>query len=194
MPAAIRRLRSVVGRWRGTDQLSQATVFELLRNKRRRYAFHYLRQQADVVTLAELSDHVAAWEYKTTVGELDSDARQRVYVSLFQTHLPRMDSAGVVEFDKEDGRVELSDAASTIEIYLETVPEREILWAHHYLGLTVLAGVFLGFLWVDVRPFSDYQLVVWLFVLGMFLVSAVLHHLYLSQRRLGAEGPPPTEL
>lgn len=194
MPIGMRRLLSTVGRRRQTDQLPQATVFDLLQNNRRRYAFHYLRQQEDVVTLSELSDHVAAWENDTTVEELSSKARQRVYVSLLQTHLPRMDNAGVVEFDKSAGTVQLSNAASTMEIYLETVPEQEILWAHHYLGLTVLAGVFLGFVWQDVRPFSDYELLVWVVVLGMFLGSAVLHHLYLSRRRLGVEGPPPTEL
>lgn len=174
----------------GADGLGRATVFEILRNKRRRYAFHYLRQQEGPVPLAALSEQVAAWENDTDVAALDPDARQRVYVSLLQTHLPKMDEANIVDFDKSEAVVELSRNASDIEVYVEIVPDDDILWAQHYLGTTAIGAVFLVFVWLEIPPFATFVELVWLAVLAVFGVSALLHHRYLRDRRLGSRRDP----
>lgn len=179
---------------RGTSRPSRTEVFNLLQNRRRRFALHYLIQQDRTVSLGELSDQVAAWENDTSVQSLGHDARQRVYVSLRQLHLPHMDRVDVIEFDESAGTVELSENASTLRIYLETVPEGDILWAQYYLGVSGISAAFVLLVWLDMGPFARYQLIVWLVVVVVFFTSAVLHHLYLRRHRLGIRGPPPSEL
>lgn len=150
-------------------------------------------QRNGTVTLAELSEHVAAWETDTTVDDITPEARQRVYVSLRQSHLPRLNREDVVNFDESAGTIQLSDNASAMRIYLETVPEGDIPWALYYLGVTAISAGFVGLVWLGVRPFADYQLLVWMAIAAAFAGSAGLHHLHLQRHRLGAEGPPPSE-
>lgn len=171
-----------------------STVFEVLQKRRRRYAFHYLRQQGEEVSIGDLSDHVAAWESGTSVEGVDLSARQRVYVSLLQNHLPKMDEEDMVTFDPDSGTVALTNNAAALDIYLETVPRNDILWAQYYLGLTVLSGGFLLLVAQGVSPFVDYTMVVWGSITVAFLLSTLLHHRYLRVRRLGTEGSPPSEL
>lgn len=174
----------------GTDSLGRAAVFEILRNERRRYAFHYLRQRDEPVSLASLSEQVAAWENDTDVEALDPDARQRVYVSLLQSHLPKMDEANIVNFDKSNAVVELSRNASDVEVYVEVVPDDDILWAQYYLGITAIGTMFLVFAWLEIPPFATFVGIIGLAILGVFAASALLHHRYLRHRRLGSPHDP----
>lgn len=178
----------------GSSRLSRAEIFDLLQNRRRRFALHYLIQQDGSVTLSDLSEHVAAWETNTSVDSLPPEARQRVYVSLRQSHLPRLDRDNVVSFNESDGTVELAGNAPAMQIYLETVPEGDISWAHYYLGVSVVSAGFVILVWQNIRPFSDYELIVWLLIVVAFAGSGVLHHLYLRRHRLGTQGPPPSEI
>lgn len=76
--------------------LSQDQVFEVLKSPRRRYALYYLRREGGIVELSDLTDQVAVWENDTTPSGLTSEQRKRVYISLYQTHLPKLDDAGIV--------------------------------------------------------------------------------------------------
>ncbi len=174
----------------GPSGLETDEVYELLRNERRRYAFHYLQQVGDTVSLRDLSDQVAAWEYETAVDDLESAQRQRVYVSLRQNHLPRMAEAGVVAFDPDANTVDLAPNASNLRVYLEAVPQDDILWAEYFLGLTAICTTFLVMVWIGVPPFPDFVEAVGLVVVGVLAVSALLHRRHLSRRRLGAGDTP----
>lgn len=173
--------------------LQRDSIFDILNNRRRRYIFHYLQQGDGTAQIGEISDTVAAWENETEIHEVPSEARQRVYVSLLQTHLPKLDSEDVVDFDDDTGEVSISDNAASMKIYLETVPENDILWAQYYLGSTAVAGSFVVLVWMGIRPFSEYPTLVWSLLALAFFVSALLHHRYLGAHRLGVEGPPPSE-
>lgn len=174
-----------------SDKLSRETVFEVLENRRRRYALHYLKQEDGEVDLGPLAERVAAWETDTPLEELQRDARQRVYVSLLQVHLPAMQQAGLVEFDDEARVVQLTDAARTVDIYLEVIPADDIHWAEYYLGVTAVNAVVLVAVWMDLYPFSILPDAAWgLFVAGLFVLATLVHHYYHRRLRLGTEGPP----
>ncbi|MFB6075092.1 MAG: hypothetical protein ABEJ89_08775 [Haloarculaceae archaeon] len=111
---------------------------------RRRYVIYYLREEGGPVELTTLAEHVAAWENDTTVEELDSQDRKRVYVSLYQTHIPRLAEAGVVEYDQDTGDVALASRADQIDSYIRN-GEEETPWYRYYLALAVVSAlVFLG--------------------------------------------------
>ena len=77
-------------------------------------AFEYLAEQPPdgTVTISDLSEHVAARENNCTVTELSSTQRERVYVSLYQTHLITMDS--VIDYDRGRGTITPTEAPARL--------------------------------------------------------------------------------
>jgi hypothetical protein len=75
------------------------TVFDALRNQRRRHLLRYLHEASGPVTLSDVTEHVAALENDTTPEALDSQQRKRVYVALYQAHLPKLYEMGILTFN-----------------------------------------------------------------------------------------------
>jgi hypothetical protein len=77
-------------------------------------AVEYLAEQPPdgTVTISDLSEHVAARENNCTVTELSSTQRERVYVSLYQTHLITMDS--VIDYDRGRGTITPTEAPARL--------------------------------------------------------------------------------
>ncbi len=176
-----------------SGELSQDDRFDLLSNHRRRYALHYIKHNGDRATLGELSDQIAAWENEIDLEEVGYDERKRVYTSLQQVHLPRMDEAGVVEFDDREGAVEIGPAAADLDVYLEVVEGRDVPWSGFYLGLSgldllVVAAYAVGVPVVSAVPAIGLAV----FVVTSFLVAS-LAHLYVTrtEMRLGERERPP---
>jgi hypothetical protein len=116
-------------------------VFEILKNRRRRETLKYLLENGGNASLSDLAEHIAAIENDTTVRAISSSQRKRVYVGLYQCHLPKMDDMDIVDFDQNRGTIELSQNVDQLETYLEDDDERA--WYKAYLGLTLVgAGLF----------------------------------------------------
>jgi hypothetical protein len=103
-------------------ELSLDTTFELLKNRRRRKVLEYLRTNGGESTLSDLAEHIAAIENDVEVDQLSSDQRKRVYIGLYQSHLPKLDGVGVVDYDKNRGTVVLREPAREVLAYLEAEP------------------------------------------------------------------------
>lgn len=100
-------------------ELEKDLVFELLKNHRRRSVLKHLRDHGETA-LGDLAEAIAAEENDTTVAELSADERKRVYIGLYQTHLPKMDGAGVVNYDQNRGLVSSGPAIDQLLRYLGT--------------------------------------------------------------------------
>ena len=87
------------------DGLDANDVIDILSNERRRLLWRYLRQECPEGDLSDASRQIAAWENGTTVEEVDYDERKSVYTSLHQFHCPKMEEAGLIEFDKRESVV-----------------------------------------------------------------------------------------
>lgn len=120
-----------------TDQLTIDETFEILKNNRRRIVLKHL-QGKGVISLGELADHVTAVENDTEIADITSTQRKRVYVGLYQFHLPKMKEVGVIEFDKDRGDVALTlEGRNLIERH-----EQETTQKRHWHRYTLsLAGV-----------------------------------------------------
>jgi len=99
--------------------LTKNDVFDILKNERRRAVVRYLLEHDGSADLSDVAEHVAARENGTDVRRLSSQERKRVRIALYQCHLPRMDAARVIEFDKDRGGIELRDVASQLQVYLD---------------------------------------------------------------------------
>jgi len=162
------------------EMLHKDEIFDLMSNHRRRYAIHYLKQADGPVALGDLAEQVAAWEHDKEIGEITSAERKTTYTSLQQTHLPRLDRAGVVDYD--GGEVELEDRVERLDIYLDIVPENSISWGMYYLGLSAFSVLVLAALWADLLPTEGIPVLAYPAVLiAMFAISAG-YHAYLNHK------------
>lgn len=151
-------------------EISADETFELLRNRRRRTALRALDEHGPELTHGELAEHVAAHEYDVPRGDVTSVQRKRVYISLYQNHLPRFAEAGVVAYDADRGDVELCPASEALFAHLDLLdgaadsPDRTTLLALLGVNALVVVGVLL--------PFAPAPLVV-LVSIGLFAATAV---------------------
>ncbi|THE65587.1 hypothetical protein D8Y22_07170 [Salinadaptatus halalkaliphilus] len=97
--------------------------FEILSSPRRRHVIEFLASSSeDAVRLRDLAEQIAAWENDISRQEITYKQRKRVYTSLYQTHLPKMDRAGVIDYDRHAGIVRSTAEVSTLRAYLELTP------------------------------------------------------------------------
>ena len=178
----------------GSEQLSKGEVFEVLRNQRRRYALAFLKRAGRPVELGDLAQQVAAWEYETPLENVTPEQRKRVYTTLQQTHLPRMDEAGILSFDSEMGIVEPTDRTDEISVYLEIVPGGEFPWRELYLSLGAISCALVAALWVGIYPLTVLPTLVWTALIAItFTVTAAVHVYHERNMRL-SHGEVPPEL
>jgi hypothetical protein len=175
------------------DEVSADEAFELLSNRRRRYALHHLKYtEGSRTDLGTLSEWVASWENDTTMKEVNATERKRVYTSLQSHHLPKLDERGIVEYDDRAGTVELTESAEDLDLYLEIIDGRDVPWSQYYLGLSALTAGIVAAAAIDVWPFGLLPDIAWAaFVVTTIAVSAAVHVYVNSKYRLGTTEKPP---
>jgi hypothetical protein len=121
-------------------ELDATEIHDVLRNDRRRLVLQCLQEaDEDGLTVRELSERVATRE--TGEDPAPRNKRQSVYVSLHQTHLPKLDDLDIVDYDSTEKVVTLSERASEVTVYMEVVPRYGLSWAEYYLGLGLLGAL-----------------------------------------------------
>lgn len=174
-----------------SPSIDQELAFQMLSCRRRRHVLHYLRQNDGSATLRTLSRRIAAWENDTDPEEITYQQRVRVYTALRQSHLPKMDDGGVVEFDADRSTVVLTDAATQLDVYLDVVPHDDIPWSTYYAGLGALCVGFATLVLIGLPPFSMLAGgAAALLFSALFFVSGVAHVLHDRRMQVGSEGPP----
>jgi hypothetical protein len=140
------------------ETLAKDDLFHLLQNERRRRAVKFLLDREGSVDMGSVAEHIAALENDITVAELSSAQRKRVYVGLYQCHLPKLDEASVVDYDKNRGTVSRTHLTENLAPYL-TVDEgsdddeETPLDAIQYpVAATALAAVLTVAAWASVLP------------------------------------------
>lgn len=171
------------------DEPTEQEVFDILSNRRRRYALYALADD-QTATIGSLSERIAAWENDCPVEEVTPAERKRVYTALQQSHLPKLERTGMISFDRESGRVRPTDTVQEMDIYLEVVGEEQLSWDQYYLGLSAVAVGIAVAVWLDLPFFDAVSPTVWLTLVALsFTVSATVHN-YRSAGLDTADEPP----
>lgn len=174
-----------------SERLSKDTIFSMLSNQRRRHVLYYLDRESGPVSLRDLAEQIAAWENDVAVSELDYKQRKRVYTSLHQTHLPKLDDAGIVSYDRENGTVTLADRADDLDAYFERVGQYDVPWWALYLGLSVVATLVLLAGLLDVFPPSLLpDLAIAGAVVALFGLLAGVHWYLVRRNHIGGDDAP----
>lgn len=99
--------------------ISKDELFHVLQNERRRRVLTYLLHREGPYEMRSIAEQVAAWEHDTTVRQLMSDERQRVYIALYQSHLPKLDEVGLIDYEQKRGVVEPTPLLDTVSQYVD---------------------------------------------------------------------------
>ncbi|SIR96624.1 DUF7344 domain-containing protein [Natronorubrum thiooxidans] len=174
--------------------LSKGEIFEVLRNQRRRYVLQYLKQDSRPVELGDLAQQVAAWEYETTLEKVTPEQRKRVYTTLQQTHLPKMDQSGILVFDSDDGVIEATDRTNDLSIYLEIVPGHEFAWRELYLSLGAISCALVAALWMGIYPLTMLPELGWAGIIATTMTITAVAHIYHERNMRLGHGEQPPEL
>jgi hypothetical protein len=157
-------------------------IHHLLQNERRRNVLRYLRGVEGPVQMRDIAEQVAAWEHDTTVAQLMSDQRQRVYIALYQSHLPKFDEEGIIDYNQSRGIVEKRPAAAELMQYLDgasedqdtDVDEPDTAWELYYLGASGGGALALASAGLGMAPFGGVSdILVAALVLAMFTALTV---------------------
>jgi hypothetical protein len=138
-----------------TDTLSPDQAFDILSNRRRRYALHYLSSNPGGETLQELARQLAAWENAIDPDEVSKKQQKRVYVSLYQTHIPKLEAEGVVDHDDESGLITLTGRATDVTTYLQEDEDGDDGWYRYYIGLVGITAALSVATLVGISVFGD---------------------------------------
>ncbi|MUW14679.1 hypothetical protein GJ633_08370 [Halorubrum sp. CBA1125] len=165
--------------------LSQDALFSLLSNPRRRFILQYLNRTGETIQLQDLATEVAAWENETEPENLTGKQRKRLYVSLYQTHIPKLEAAGIVDYDGDTGEIRLTDRGNDLNRYLDadaSEADDTRPWGRYYLLLTLLGILVYGLITVGGVPLGRTEVV----LIGVGWVSlavlAVFHYIETERR------------
>ena len=107
----------------GADRsdLQEVDIHDVLSNERRQLTLEILASHEDSLTIRELSELVA--ELETGEQPPPRNKRQSAYVSLQQTHLPKLDKLGIIDYDTTSKRASLTDRADRVVGYMDDDPD-----------------------------------------------------------------------
>jgi len=95
------------------DAVSVDVLFDVLSHEYRRHALSFLAHVNHPLPVEELVDHVES------CVDSDSVTRRRMALSLRHTHLPKMDDAGMLDYDPDREVVEPTSATESLRAPVE---------------------------------------------------------------------------
>jgi len=153
------------------EHIDEVDIHGVLSNERRRMTIEILGDEDGSLSARELSERIA--ERETGQQPPPRNIRQSAYVSLIQTHLPRLDELDIVEYDNGSKSVSLSSSAEQVSTFMES-GSRLVLDEHYLLvAVTGLVGVLAAKAGVvDVALAGDFAILALLVVAGVAVIGA----------------------
>lgn len=153
------------------EDLDDVDIHGVLSNERRRMTLEILGEDDGSISARELSERIA--ERETGQQPPPRNIRQSAYVSLIQSHLPKLDELDIVEYESGSKTVTLSSSAEQVSTFMDS-GSRSVLDEHYLLvaavGVVGLLASKAGL--VDVGLAGDFAILVFLVVAGVAVVGA----------------------
>ena len=115
--------------------LPEYEIHTILANARRRETLRELGSRPGTVTVRELAEAIAEGESGTSPAP--AKVRDSVYISLHQTHLPKLQDLGIVDYDRETRSVELLTPGRVVGQYMDVVTPTGFTWGEYYRAVGV---------------------------------------------------------
>lgn len=111
------------------EPLSFDAVLDLCRNRHRRIVLAILAEEQQPMTVNDLAETILTYDDRASVTEASEEAITEIECSLQHRHLPKLASAGVIDYDTEWQLVEPVDEfdqkVSYLPAVLDTDPDLE---------------------------------------------------------------------
>lgn len=96
-------------------------VFTAISNSRRRQVLLSLEQSDCTLTVSELAVEIAAIEQLVEPSQVTSTQRTRIYVPLTQSHLPKLDELGLIEYDDRGKHISPTPSTDPVANYIRRI-------------------------------------------------------------------------
>ncbi|MFB6073371.1 MAG: hypothetical protein ABEJ88_10455 [Halobacterium sp.] len=156
--------------------LGETEIHDVLRNDRRRMVLEQLGDAGDAVDARELSETIAARESGSDPPP--RNVRQSVYISLQQTHLPKLADLDVVDYDDTTKEVRPGENASEVGVYMEVVPKYGLAYSEFFAGLGVLGALLVVAANVGVPVVSGVAASTWALVVFAAIAASAAFRTY----------------
>ncbi|WP_076432939.1 DUF7344 domain-containing protein [Haladaptatus litoreus] len=107
----------------GSVELSKKELLRLLAHPRRRYILHRLNQTDHPFELQTLARTTAEWEAGMSPETVSAEFIERVRMSLYHKHIPKLAAAGILVFDERSEMVTLDTSSYHFEVVAEAVAD-----------------------------------------------------------------------
>jgi len=99
------------------------TLFDVLRDRRRRFVVHRLHASEHPLSIDELATQLSAWERRQPVDEVETRPIERAEVTLRHVHLPKLADAELVQYDRHSDEVSMSEQVAPLDALLAVVTD-----------------------------------------------------------------------
>ena len=140
---------------------------EILQNKRRRYFLETLTDLGGEATLREVVRRVSI---KINGDETTKKFQKNVHISLIQSHIPKMERAGLIKYDIITDTVHLMNMPSKYKVYFDVVHKNDISWSTYYLIFSIISVA------VSLLFFQIVSLIISVFFVCISLIHANQTH------------------
>ncbi|MFT4931506.1 MAG: hypothetical protein ACI91T_001383 [Natronomonas sp.] len=158
-----------LARTKSKGDLGETDIFEILQNDRRRAVLQVLSTSAGQTDLRTLSRRIA--EQETGESPPPKNIRKSVYNSLHQTHLPKLERAGIVEYDTVRKVVALQDDAPYLDRYLQITTPYGGSWSTYYRTIAAVGFLLVLLSLLEVPVIGGVDPLIWT-VVGLGVVAA----------------------
>jgi len=84
------------------------TLYKTLANRKRRNVLRYLTDHPEPISISQLATEMVALEYGSDSSAISTEQKEHTNVSLLHVHLPVLDEAGLVSWDRDSDSVAIS--------------------------------------------------------------------------------------
>lgn len=98
--------------------ISLDEIFDLLSEKRRRYALYYLEEEDGPVSVEDVAAQVAEWETGDVSATIPEDKLDRIVVEFYHNDLPKASDVEYIEYDPVEEEVKVSGISPEFDAIL----------------------------------------------------------------------------
>lgn len=113
-------------------------ISSLMSNERRKHLLRCLIERNGEADLEDVISYICEKE-----GDPEKKNRKSVYISLKQTHIPKLEKARIIVYDRKNNALRLEEEYfNDVKMYIEFVEGGDISWSRYYLilGIVSVAG------------------------------------------------------
>lgn len=103
------------------DSIEYGTVLDICKHHHRRIVLATLAEEQRPLTLNDLTHAILRYNHQTTIVDASNQLLTQIQQELYRSHIPKLESIGVVEYDPERRQVEPTEQFDQLHPYLPAI-------------------------------------------------------------------------